>query len=559
MADIFQRAVPDGPMNGIPAETYNLMLDCIRDFMRRRTMSSPGNVQAKLDNDIQVQNESGGGLDQFAVVGVGSSVVGPSESDTFWFGDVVYSSASPTASGKFAILQRPAAEDDIVPATLSGVTLARISIAQAGDGYAAPVDADYEKLTSQASSGPATLFWHRAPDAWSGATAYIIGDTVVVGGAYYTCKLGHTNHTPPNGTYWTLGATCWALVLLTGGLAGLTSINSQTGPAITLESLDGSIVIENPSPNVLDLHACPISSSIAGIDAFPGPGMGEWTVPPCVTQVLVECFGAGGSIADVGGTGLNPDTGFGGHGGGAYAASLLTVAPGDLYLISTPGPTGDSGVQSFTQFQDSEGGAIVSAENGWAADESTNAGGLPGHASASIGTTKHSGGTGGSAFAKDMGGDETQIWSGGGGGGAGPNGDGSNGTNGIDGRAGVGGNGYSVGGDGGYFDVSTLTNQVNADPFPFFPATNGTSPGGAGGGENCLAGGVTIILPAGVINLPFAGYGMVRITWGPGVNSINSARGTVTLQSTDGDIEFGDAAGGSVIQVRIRKVDGGTF
>lgn len=38
--------------------------------------------------------------------------------------------------------------------------------------------------------------------AWSGATAYVIGDQVLVGGIVYYCILAHTNHTPPNVTYW---------------------------------------------------------------------------------------------------------------------------------------------------------------------------------------------------------------------------------------------------------------------------------------------------------------------------------------------------------------------
>jgi len=41
-----------------------------------------------------------------------------------------------------------------------------------------------------------------SPAAWSGATAYVIGDVVVSGGVNYYCILGHTNHVPPNATYW---------------------------------------------------------------------------------------------------------------------------------------------------------------------------------------------------------------------------------------------------------------------------------------------------------------------------------------------------------------------
>lgn len=39
---------------------------------------------------------------------------------------------------------------------------------------------------------------------WSSATAYVNGDIVFVSGTLYTCILAHTNHIPPNATYWTV-------------------------------------------------------------------------------------------------------------------------------------------------------------------------------------------------------------------------------------------------------------------------------------------------------------------------------------------------------------------
>lgn len=38
--------------------------------------------------------------------------------------------------------------------------------------------------------------------AWNSGTAYVIGDCASVAGVDYVCILGHTNHTPPNATYW---------------------------------------------------------------------------------------------------------------------------------------------------------------------------------------------------------------------------------------------------------------------------------------------------------------------------------------------------------------------
>lgn len=38
--------------------------------------------------------------------------------------------------------------------------------------------------------------------AWSGATAYAVNDVVTSGGSQYVCVSAHTNHIPPNTTYW---------------------------------------------------------------------------------------------------------------------------------------------------------------------------------------------------------------------------------------------------------------------------------------------------------------------------------------------------------------------
>lgn len=43
--------------------------------------------------------------------------------------------------------------------------------------------------------------------AWDSATAYSVGDVVTLSGSSYACVLDHTNHTPPNVTYWQLLAS----------------------------------------------------------------------------------------------------------------------------------------------------------------------------------------------------------------------------------------------------------------------------------------------------------------------------------------------------------------
>jgi len=43
--------------------------------------------------------------------------------------------------------------------------------------------------------------------AWSATQTYAVGDVVALAGTFYYCILAHTNHTPPNATYWSLTAT----------------------------------------------------------------------------------------------------------------------------------------------------------------------------------------------------------------------------------------------------------------------------------------------------------------------------------------------------------------
>jgi len=63
----------------------------------------------------------------------------------------------------------------------------------------------------------------RLKGAWSGATAYVVGDVVTLSGSSYVCALDHTNHMPPNTTYWQLLAAKG-----TDGAAATVSVGTVT-------------------------------------------------------------------------------------------------------------------------------------------------------------------------------------------------------------------------------------------------------------------------------------------------------------------------------------------
>jgi hypothetical protein len=59
-----------------------------------------------------------------------------------------------------------------------------------------------EKTRTTWGSSGLTLLDGAGITAWSSGTTYVAGDWASSGGTNYVCKLGHTNHVPPNSTYW---------------------------------------------------------------------------------------------------------------------------------------------------------------------------------------------------------------------------------------------------------------------------------------------------------------------------------------------------------------------
>ncbi|HXU27656.1 MAG TPA: hypothetical protein VN698_10520, partial [Bacteroidia bacterium] len=169
-----------------------------------------------------------------------------------------------------------------------------------------------------------------------------------------------------------------------------------------------------------------------------------WTCPTGVTSVTVECFGAGGCGSARTNSGQNA-----GGGGGAYASSVIAVTAGTNYTVvvgagGTSGGTNNGGNSTFNT-------NVVVAAGGTGLANGVAVGGAGGLASASTGTIKFNGGTGGAPGGGT---------SGGGGGGAGSSGVGGAGnipsvgtggagaTDNIDGSGGTGVSGNSVGGSG---------------------------------------------------------------------------------------------------------------
>ena len=62
--------------------------------------------------------------------------------------------------------------------------------------------------------GQATATIMEYQGEWSSLTAYALNDVVSLTGTFYICILAHSNHTPPDITYW--------IALGSGGVGGAT-------------------------------------------------------------------------------------------------------------------------------------------------------------------------------------------------------------------------------------------------------------------------------------------------------------------------------------------------
>ena len=179
---------------------------------------------------------------------------------------------------------------------------------------------------------------------------------------------------------------------------------------------------------------------------------GSWVCPAGVTQVTVQCWGAGG-----GGGGRTSTGRAGGGGGGAYACSTFTVIPGTSYpfVVGTGGGNNAAGTASSFNTN------WVLASGGSGGTLNSTAGGNGGQASTSIGSIKYSGGNGGTGSSNGAGG----------GGAAGTLGVGANGSD----TGGGTGNGVNSGNGGAQQNGNSNGN-------------NGGNYGGGGGGARRTSG-----------------------------------------------------------------------
>jgi hypothetical protein len=301
-----------------------------------------------------------------------------------------------------------------------------------------------------------------------------------------------------------------------------------------------TVAAGTPVPYVCGLGGSP--GDTQHVVVFTTPGAGSWTVPPGVTAVKAECWGAGAGGAPGGG----------GGGGGEYAAeaALTVVAGAKVPFTVGAGGSGGAGLPGYGTVQQRTGTSSVFGSAATTTTVVTAHGGLTGLLG---GTTGGAGGTGsanGTHFAGGAGGTAPNTGGGGGGGSGGTAGAGSAGGNGSGAAGGTGASAVTGGGAGGA-----------GAPAPGFPGAGATPGGGGGGGYSTTtnaAGGsgsggqvrLTYIVAAGN---PVAGAsttfgsapttGTVVTAHGGASAALNSATGAAGGTGSANSAHFGGGAG----------------
>ncbi|WP_099709920.1 T9SS sorting signal type C domain-containing protein [Flavobacterium sp. 9] len=256
--------------------------------------------------------------------------------------------------------------------------------------------------------------------------------TVSITGSSNICVNGTTKLSPTSGGNWVSNNPLIASVANNGDVVGL-----ATGTA-TFSFTSGT------APNCsATTAAVTVSSSTIVFDSS-----GSYTIPAGVTNIQVECWGAGGGG---GGASNNPSAGGGGAGGSYVKNASFTVTPNSTYTINV----GTGGTVSTT----ATGGTGGSS---WFGSATTilAVGGRGGV----VGNNTTNNGTGGTAVSTgNVGGTTTSAYGAAGG------------SANLTGASRIAGSG-SAGANGGAIAAGTITNGKGAD---------GNAPGGGGaGGRN---------------------------------------------------------------------------
>ncbi len=161
--DPFRRVKPGDSLRGISAAGWNGAMDAARAFAESNLSGGAGSPIGTTPQTgiVLVQNNSGGDLDRFSVLGIDSPLISPTDGPDAFKSRVMLVGITPaTAShkAKFVILREPLKNGKIGQAYIAGACPCKINVNNANDAAADVKNSDAASLDSGAS-GAAKILW----------------------------------------------------------------------------------------------------------------------------------------------------------------------------------------------------------------------------------------------------------------------------------------------------------------------------------------------------------------------------------------------------------------
>jgi len=161
MGDPFQRVTAGSPVP-FSARRHNALSTIAIEWPRQKELGGGRPESPRmLGSDVPIANGTGDDLARFAVVGLDTIVISPTDNADEFKNNPAFDAATPDEDlhqGKIAILQEPIADGKIGLGRVAGISVVQIDVTDATHGYAKLTDGDATKLTSHASEGHRILY-----------------------------------------------------------------------------------------------------------------------------------------------------------------------------------------------------------------------------------------------------------------------------------------------------------------------------------------------------------------------------------------------------------------
>ena len=155
------KKVKSGDALVIPAQTFNTFIDAARDFRSRQQGSAQTAQQTfRSSGIVLVKNASGTDQDRFAVLGIDSPVITPTDNEDEFKNRVALAGVTPTTAyaGKFVILLEPLTNGAIGRGCVSGACPVKVNITDVNHRFADVKEGQASCLAST-ESGAAMILW----------------------------------------------------------------------------------------------------------------------------------------------------------------------------------------------------------------------------------------------------------------------------------------------------------------------------------------------------------------------------------------------------------------